>query len=78
MKLRERVKVLSMLLDIGKTMSSGILIWTFIKNLFPIDGEHPQAVEGLLIMAVTFLMLCLYYSLELVKLERRLDKEGDI
>jgi zinc transporter ZupT len=77
-KLRERIKVLTTLLDIFKTISAGLLIWTVIKQLFPKTGAQSEAVEFLVILTMVMFVLCCYGSITIVQHERRLEIEGDV
>ena len=78
MKIRERIKVLTTLLDICKTISAGLLIWTVIKQLFPLTGEQTEAIEFLLILTMAMFISCFYGSILIVQQERRLEREGDV
>ncbi|WP_338854188.1 hypothetical protein WE348_23160 (plasmid) [Alteromonas macleodii] len=78
MKLRERIKVLTTLLEIVRTISAGLFIWMVIKQLFPTTGEMSEAIELLVILTMSSFTFCFYCSIVIAQQERRFSNEGDV
>lgn len=72
MKLHQKTKVLGSLIDIMKTVLSGMFVWLMIKQLFPTVGDHEESRNFLVIMVMCFIVSVIYASITLADMEKRL------